>query len=347
MVQKYINFKRPDDWHVHLREGDMLSRVLPFTFKNFGSALVMPNLHKPVTNLLSAQSYYKTICKNIPKDAKFTPHMTIYLTKQLNKAEIKELSNHDYVKAIKMYPRGATTNSESGVLDFTDFYSSFEQMEKSKVVLSIHGEVTDEKIDIFDREKVFIEKVLIEIIKRFPDLKIVLEHITSAEAVNFVNDQNNLAATITVHHLLVNRNAMLSKGIRPDFYCAPILKTESDRLALVSAAISANEKFFLGTDSAPHLERDKISSCGCAGVFNSPLAIPLLLHLFEEYNSLDTIEKFLSINGRKFYGINQQEQTVRYVKRSIPINPIKDIQTKEGKVIVFNPKKALYWEKLS
>ncbi|MDC3081288.1 dihydroorotase [Paracoccaceae bacterium] len=345
MEKTYLDILKPDDWHVHLREGVVLSRVLPFTCDNFGSALVMPNLDNPVTNISLAETYYAEICKQIPKRMKFTPHMTLYLTNCLTKDEIKKVSTHPYIKAIKMYPRGATTNSESGISNIMEFYPLFEAMEKNGVILSIHGEVTDENVDVFEREKVFIERILTKIINNFPNLKVVLEHITSADAVKFVEKHKNIGATITNHHLMVNRNIMLSKGIRPDFYCAPILKTEYDRLALVQAAISGNDKFFLGTDSAPHVNGKKITTCGCAGIFSSPLAVPLLIQLFEEHNSLEKIEKFMSKNGRAFYGVEQQLDRVQYVKRSKSIKPIKDIKTDLGKITVFNPYANLYWER--
>ena len=335
----------PDDWHVHLREGAMLSSVLPFTCKNFRSALIMPNLDTPITNISLAENYYNEICKKIPKGTEFTPNMTLYLTNHLSKDEIKKVSTHEHIKAIKMYPKGATTNSDSGISDFKDFYNLFEVMEESGVILSIHGEVTDEEVDVFKRESVFIEKVLTKIIKQFPGLKIVLEHITSADTVKFINEQSMVAATITIHHMMVNRNIMLSKGIRPDFYCAPILKTEYDRLALVQAATSGNCKFFLGTDSAPHVEGKKIAPCGCAGIFSSPLAIPLLIQLFEEHRSLTKIEPFVSRNGRAFYGLRQHKDRVRYVKRPKSIEVIKDVKTSDGKITVFNPYSEIYWEK--
>ncbi|MDC3090647.1 dihydroorotase [Paracoccaceae bacterium] len=345
MEKTYLDILKPDDWHVHLREGHILSHVLPFTCNNFGSALVMPNLDKPVTNISLAETYYAEISRQIPKGMKFTPHMTLYLTNFLTKDEIKKVSTHQYIKAIKMYPRGATTNSELGISNIMEFYPLFEAMEKNGVILSIHGEVTDEKVDVFEREKVFIERVLTKIINNFPNLRIVLEHITSADAVKFIEKNKNIAATITNHHLMVNRNIMLSKGIRPDFYCAPILKTENDRLALVKAAISGSDKFFLGTDSAPHVDGKKVSPCGCAGIFSSPLAVPLLIQLFEEHNSLEEIEKFMSKNGRAFYGVGQQLDRVRYVKRSKSISTIKDIKTDVGKITVFNPYADLYWER--
>ena len=345
MKNIYLDILKPDDWHVHLREGSILSSVLPFSYNSFGSSLVMPNLNYPITNISLAERYYNEICKQIPKGIKFTPYMTIYLTNNLNRDEIKKVSKHEYIKAIKMYPKGATTNSDSGISDYRDFYHLFEVMEENGVILSIHGEVTDEKVDVFERENVFIEKVLTEIIKQFPNLKIVLEHITSADAVNFIEEQSMIAATITVHHLMVNRNIMLSKGIRPDFYCAPILKTEYDRRALVQAAISGNSKFFLGTDSAPHVEGKKLASCGCAGIFSSPLAIPLLIQLFEEHDSLNKIEPFMCENGRAFYGIKQQKDRIRYVRRSKSIEAIKDIKTNEGKITVFNPYNDIYWER--
>ena len=341
----YLDILKPDDWHVHLRENHILSSVLPYTYDNFGSALVMPNLDNPITNISLAETYYTEICRQIPEGIKFAPHMTLYFTNHLTKDEIKKVSSHEYIKAIKMYPKGATTNSNSGISNIMESYPLFEAMEKNGVVLSIHGEVTDEKVDVFERETVFIERVLTKIINHFPNLKIVLEHITTADTVKFIEEQKMLAATITNHHLMVNRNIMLSKGIRPDFYCAPILKTEYDRRALVQAAISGNGKFFLGTDSAPHIDSKKISTCGCAGIFSSPLAIPLLIQLFEEHNSLNEIEKFISKNGRAFYGIRQNEDRVQYIKRSNPIKAIKDIKTNEGKITIFNPYSELYWEK--
>ena len=345
MEINYLDILKPDDWHVHLREGHILSSVLPYTYDNFGSALVMPNLDNPITNISLAETYYTEICRQIPEGIKFAPHMTLYLTNRLTKDEIKKVGSHEYIKAIKMYPKGATTNSGSGISNITEFYPLFEAMEKNGVILSIHGEVTDEKVDVFERETVFVERVLTKIINHFPDLKIVLEHITAADTVKFIKKQKKIAATITSHHLTVNRNIMLSKGIRPDFYCAPILKTEYDRLALVQAAVSGSGKFFLGTDSAPHIDSKKISTCGCAGIFSSPQAIPLLIQLFEEHDSLNEIEKFISKNGRAFYGIRQNEDKVQYVKRSNPIKAIKVIKTNEGKITVFNPYSKLYWEK--
>ena len=345
MKKTYIDILKPDDWHVHLREGQILSTVLPFTYNSFASALIMPNLENPITDISLAETYYDEICRQIPKEINFTPHMTLYLTSNLSKQQIIKVSTHEYIKAIKMYPKGATTNSNSGISNITEFYPLFEAMEKSGVILSIHGEVTDEEVDVFDREKVFIETKLTQIINHFPNLKIVLEHITSADTVKFINEQKMLAATITNHHLMVNRNIMLSKGIRPNFYCAPILKTEYDRLALVRAAISGNSKFFLGTDSAPHVDSKKFSPCGCAGIFSSPLAIPLLIQLFEEHSSLNKIENFMSRNGRIFYGLNQHNERVRYVKRSKSVNVIKHIKTNQGEIAVFNPYNKLYWEK--
>ena len=345
MKEIYLDILKPDDWHVHLREGPLLSSVFPYTYKNFGSALVMPNLDNPVTNISLAEAYYSEICRQIPEGTQFTPYMTIYLTNDLSKADIKKISVHEYIRAIKMYPKGATTNSDSGVSDFTEYYPLFEAMERNQVILSIHGEVTDEKVDVFEREKVFIEKVLTKIVYQFPNLKIVLEHITSRDAVKFIEEHDKIAATITIHHLMVNRNIMLSKGIRPDFYCAPILKTEYDRRSLVQAAISGSGKYFLGTDSAPHVDWKKISSCGCAGIFSSPLAIPLLIQLFEKHDRLNKIENFISRNGRAFYGVKHQKEVVRYIKRSASIDSIKNIETDEGKINVFNPYGKLYWEK--
>ena len=344
MEKKFLDILRPDDWHVHLREGEILSSVLPFTYETFRSALIMPNLDTPITNISLAENYYNEICKQIPRGIEFTPNMTLYLTNDLSKNEIEKVSNHEYIKAIKMYPKGATTNSDSGISDFKDFYHLFEVMEESGVILSIHGEVTDEKVDVFERESVFIEKVLTKIIKQFPSLKIVLEHITSADAVKFINEQSMVAATITIHHLMVNRNIMLSKGIRPDFYCAPILKTEYDRRALVQAAISGNRKFFLGTDSAPHLDDDKESACGCAGCFTATNTLEILAHIFEEQKSLNKLELFTSINGANFYGKKVNMGKIKLIKNDTPTLFPKKLATPRGKLTIFKPNFETYWE---
>ena len=346
MTRKNVEIIKPDDWHVHLREKDILEHVLPFTYESFKRALVMPNLNPPITSLSQAESYYKEICASIPNKIKFDPLMTLYLSQDINAKLVRGLSDQKIVKAIKMYPKGATTNSELGVSNFSSYYRIFEAMEKYGLVLCLHGEVTDENIDVFDREKVFIDTVLSHLIKSFPNLKVVLEHITTKEAVEFVSDKNDLlAATITLHHLLINRNKLLSQKIRPHFYCAPILKSESDRKMLVEAATSGNRKFFLGTDSAPHFDRNKLSACGCAGVFTSPVTMEYLVQLFYDLGKTDMLENFTSINGALFYGEPTEGKKVKYIYKSIPRKMPKSIRIKNGEINIFDPGIDLHWEK--
>ncbi len=348
MTDKYVEIIKPDDWHVHLREKNVLEKVLPFSYQNFKRALVMPNLKTPITTLDMAASYYEEIVANIPSRIEFTPLLTLYLSDEISVNLIKSLSNHRFIKAIKMYPKGATTNSELGVSDFNSYYRIFEAMEKYGLVLCIHGEVTDENIDVFDREKVFIDSVLSGILKTFPNLKVVLEHITTKEAVEFVSNKNgSLAATITLHHLLINRNKLLSQRIRPHFYCAPILKTETDRKMLVEAATSGMGKFFLGTDSAPHLEKDKISPCGCAGVFTSPVTMEYLVQLFYDLGKIEMLENFTSINGAMFYGEATKGEKVRYRYTNIPKKRHKSIKIKNEELYIFDPSIDLHWERES
>jgi dihydroorotase len=344
MTESSIEIIKPDDWHVHLRDADLLKKILPFTYRNFKRALIMPNLIPPLTRVQQVEAYYASICANLPKDVDFKPLMTMYLSQEISKPIIEEVSVNRIIKAIKMYPKGATTNSEFGVSNFKNFYHIFEAMEKHGVVLCIHGEVTDEDIDIFDREKVFLETVLEDIIRNFPNLKIVIEHITSKVAVEFVAAQNQtLSSTITIHHLLLNRNQLLSQKIRPHFYCAPILKTEQDRQALIKAATSGSSQFFLGTDSAPHAEKDKITDCGCAGIFSSPVAIEYLVQLFSELGKLDKLESFTSVNGALFYGEPVVGNKVKYVMKKKPRSKIGYIKNNADKIWVFDPGIDLYW----
>ena len=348
MVEKYVQIIKPDDWHVHLRENDILKHVLPFTYKNFKRALVMPNLAEPITTLSRAETYYDEICNSIPNEIKFSPLLTLYLSEELSSDLVRDLSNHKIIKAIKMYPKGATTNSELGVSNFSSYYRIFEAMEKYGLVLCIHGEVTDENIDVFDRERFFIDTVLSDLLKSFPNLKVVLEHITSKEAVEFVRSQNDfLGATITLHHLLINRNKLLSRGIRPHFYCAPILKSESDRKILVEAATSGIGKFFLGTDSAPHLEKDKISPCGCAGIFTTPVIMEHLVQLFYDLGKIEMLENFTSINGAIFYGESIEGEKVTYRYTDIPKRKQKSIKIKNEEVHIFDPSIDLHWQRES
>lgn len=306
----------PDDFHVHFRDGDEMKSVVHHTARQFRRALVMPNLQPPITTVSQAGEYWKRIMECIPPGYSFTPIMTLYLTDDTSPEEIHRAVKSGFIGAIKLYPAGATTNSHQGVTHIEKVYPVLERMEElGRIILSIHGEVADPRVDIFDREAVFIDKVLDPLIlRRFPRLNIVLEHVTTAHGVGFVsNVGDNIAATITVHHLLANRNDMLAQGIRPHYYCKPIPKREKDQRALLAAAIS-DKKFFLGTDSAPHARGAKESDCGCAGCFTAHSAIELCATAFEKVNSLDKLEKFISLNGAKFYGLPKNTETITLVR---------------------------------
>ena len=284
-----LKITRPDDWHLHLRDGEALKAVLPHTVRQFARAIVMPNLKPPVRTLSEATAYRDRIIAAIPAGKKFEPLMTLYLTDNTSPEEIISAKSAQFVKAVKYYPAGATTNSEFGVTDIRKCDRVFEAMQQVGMPLLLHGEVTDQAVDVFDREKVFIEQYLIPLRKRFPELRIVFEHVTTADAVQFVMNTPNIAATITPQHLLFNRNAIFKGGIRPHFYCLPILKREKHRQALMEAATSGNPKFFLGTDSAPHSRNNKENSCGCAGCFSALHAMELYAEAFESVYALDKL----------------------------------------------------------
>lgn len=312
---KKLTIARPDDFHLHVRNGDILKTVLPHTARQFARAMIMPNLKPPVTTVEQALAYRMEILQAIPTDLSFTPLMTLYLTAATRVEEIKKAVECEHVYAFKLYPAGATTNSDAGVADITKIYSLLAALEKYDLPLLIHGEVTDETCDIFDRERVFIDRYLLDIIKNFPNLRIVLEHVTTKEAVEFVESAGNkIAATITPQHLLFNRNAMLAGGVKPHFYCLPILKREIHREALVKAATRGNPKFFLGTDSAPHLTHLKENSCGCAGCYNAFAALELYAQAFEDANVLDKLEGFASFYGADFYGLPRNVERVTLEK---------------------------------
>lgn len=299
-----LTIRTPDDWHVHLRDGAMLSDVAHYTARQFGRAIVMPNLAPPVTTVALATAYCDRIRSALGPDQTFEPLMTAYLTDATDPAEIERGFAQNVFTAAKLYPANATTNSAHGVTDFRKIYPVFTVMERIGMPLLLHGEVTDRHVDIFDREAVFIDQILTTIIADFPALKIVFEHITTADAVAFVQAAGpNLGATITPHHLMINRNAIFEGGIRPHLYCLPIAKRERHRLALRKAATSGSPKFFLGTDSAPHAVGDKESACGCAGMFNAPAALETYATVFEQENALDKLEAFASENGPNFYGL--------------------------------------------
>lgn len=306
-----LTIRRPDDWHLHLRDGEMLKRVLPFTARQFARAIVMPNLAPPVTTPDHARAYRDRILAALPQGMDFQPLMTAYLTDETHPAHIAAGHADGSWIAAKLYPAGATTNSSAGVTDIANIYPVLAEMEKIGMVLCVHGEVTDPAIDVFDREAVFIDKVLIPTLGHFPGLKVVFEHLTTKDGVDFVMAAgDNFAATITPQHLMLNRNALFAGGLRPHAYCLPVVKREEHRLAVRAAATGGNPKFFLGTDSAPHPLSGKVSSCGCAGIFNAPYALEAYATVFEEEGVLDRLEGFASLAGPAFYDLPLNEGTV-------------------------------------
>jgi len=310
-----LTITRPDDWHLHLRDGDMLKAVLPDTARQFARAIVMPNLKPPVRMVAEASAYRDRIMAALPEGMTFEPLMTLYLTDNTTPDEIAKAKESGFVKAVKYYPAGATTNSDSGVSDILKVTDALEAMESVGLPLLLHGEVTSADIDMFDREAVFIESILKPLIDKMPSLRIVLEHITTKQAAEFVtNAPDHIGATLTPQHLLYNRNAMFQGGIRPHYYCLPILKRENHREALVAAATSGNKKFFLGTDSAPHVTGAKEASCGCAGIYSAHAAIEFYAEAFEKANALDKLEAFASHFGPDFYGLPRNTDTITLVK---------------------------------
>src|SRR6478609_8772607 len=306
-----LTIRRPDDWHVHLRDGDMLEAVAPWTARQFARAIVMPNLAPPIISVACAEAYRTRILAALPSGTDFTPLMTCYLIDRAEPAELVRGFESDAWVAAKLYPAHATTNSAYGVTDIRTLTPALEAMQRIGMPLLVHGEVTDAEVDIFDREAVFIERVLAGLVRDFPALKIVFEHITTAEAVAFVEGAGaNVAATVTPHHLVINRNALFEGGLRPHAYCLPVAKRERHRLAVRRAATSGSPKFFLGTDSAPHTREAKESACGCAGIFNAPFALETYAAVFEEEGALDRFEAFASENGPLFYGLPLNEGTV-------------------------------------
>jgi dihydroorotase len=311
-----ITLRRPDDWHVHLRDGALLEAVLPFTARSFARAIIMPNLVPPVTTMAAAEAYRRRILAALPPGLDFTPLMTAYLSDDSDPDEIERGRRAGLFAAVKLYPAHATTNSAAGVTDIAKTYRVLERMAALGMPLLVHGEVTDPAIDVFDREAVFIDRILAPLMRRLPELKIVLEHITTREAVDFVESAGaTLAATITPHHLIINRNALFSGGLRPHLYCLPVAKRETHRLALRRAATSGNGKFFLGTDTAPHPIADKERDCGCAGIFAAPAALELYAGVFAEEQALERFEAFASLNGPRFYGLPPNEQRITLARR--------------------------------
>ena len=312
-----LTLTRPDDWHLHLRDGEALAAVLAHTAARFARAIVMPNLKPPVTTVELAAAYRERILAALPAGMTFEPLLTLYLTDNTPPAEIAKAAASGFVKAVKLYPAGATTNSDAGLTDIARAYDALAEMERLGLPLLVHGEVTDPAIDLFDREKVFIDTVLLPLTQRFPRLKVVMEHITTRDAAEFVAaSPANVAATITAHHLLYNRNAIFVGGVRPHWYCLPVLKRETHRQALVAAAISGNPKFFLGTDSAPHAKGAKEAACGCAGCYTAYAAIELYAEAFEEAGALDKLEAFASFFGPDWYGLPRNTGTITLVKEN-------------------------------
>ena len=336
MAVQTLTIRRPDDWHVHLRNGDMLRTVAPYTARQFGRAIVMPNLVPPVTSVEAAADYRNRIAA--AAGASFTPLMTCYLTDQASGDELARGHDDGVWVAAKLYPAGATTNSASGVTNIRNIYPALERMQAIGMPLLLHGEVTDPDVDVFDREAVFIDRILDPLVDDFPDLKIVLEHITTAEAANFVRDAPaTVAATITPQHLHINRNALFAGGLRPHAYCLPVAKREKHRLAVRLAATSGSPKFFLATDSAPHSREAKESSCGCAGIFNAPFALESYAQVFEEEGALDRFEGFASEHGARFYGMPLNDGIVTLVRAETEVP-----EEVEG-LVPFHAGQALRW----
>ena len=337
--------QRPDDLHLHLRDGDMLKVVTPHTSADFGRAIVMPNLIPPVVTTDQARAYRDRILASVPSDHPFEPLMTVYLTEGTDPEDLATGTREGLIRGVKLYPAGATTNSDSGVRDVNNVLPVLEKMAEIGLPLLIHGEVTSPEIDIFDRERVFIETILAPLQQKIPDLKIVLEHITTKDGVDFVKScADNVAATITTHHLIINRNHILVGGIRPHYYCLPVAKREEHRLALRSAAISGDKRFFLGTDSAPHTTGSKESSCGCAGIYSSINTLSCLAHVFEEEEALEKLEGFASLHGAAFYGLSLNPQKTKLVKQQNPVDYPETIAIGEETITVFDPGFPLYWD---
>ncbi|RFU14296.1 dihydroorotase [Rhodobacteraceae bacterium W635] len=343
MTQR-LTIRRPDDWHLHLRDGLMLAGVLPETARHFARAIIMPNLVPPVVTGAAAAAYRDRILAALPEGMEFRPLMTLYLTEETDPDDVAAAHQSGLVTAVKLYPAGATTNSASGVTDFDKVRPVLERMAEIGLPLCIHGEVTMPEVDIFDREKVFIETVLDPLRQRTPGLKVTLEHVTTADGIDYVaGEAGDIAGTITAHHLMIDRNHILVGGIKPHYYCLPVAKRRRHRDALRRAAISGNPRFFLGTDSAPHSDEAKESACGCAGCFTATNTMACLAHVFEEEGALDRLEGFASLHGPARYGLPPNAGTITLVKEDAPVPYPDKIATGAGPVTVFDPGHPLYW----
>ncbi len=340
-----LTIPRPDDWHLHLRDGDMLACVVIDTAAHFGRAIIMPNLVPPVITSADAQAYRSRILAALPDGSEFQPLMTLYLTETTFPDDVVAAAAAGLIFAVKLYPAGATTNSAFGVRDFDKVTPVLEAMAENGIPLCVHGEVTDPDIDIFDREVVFLEQVLEPLRTRIRGLRVVLEHVTTCDGVYYVrNGGDDIAATITTHHLFINRNHILAGGIRPHNYCLPVAKREVHRLALVAAATSGEPSFFLGTDSAPHIDSAKQSGCGCAGIYTAPNTMSCLATLFESEGALDKLEGFVSRHGPAFYRLPVNTQTLTLIKRNTPIEFPDKCETPDGPVTIFDCGQPLYWD---
>ncbi|MCD2179787.1 dihydroorotase [Rhizobium sp. C1] len=339
-----ITLRRPDDWHLHLRDGAMLEGILPETTRHFARAIIMPNLVPPVTTVADASAYRDRILAAIPEGDRFEPLMTLYLTEATEADDVARGKAEGLIHAVKLYPAGATTNSHGGVRNLDKVMPVLERMAEIGLPMCVHGEVTTPEVDIFDREAVFIETVLDPLRQRLPELKVTMEHVTTADGINYIRSaEKNLAGSITTHHLIINRNAILVGGIKPHYYCLPVAKRESHRVALVEAATSGDRRFFLGTDSAPHADPLKECACGCAGCFTATNTMSCLAHVFENAGALDKLEAFASLNGPAWYGLPANEETITLVKHDAPVAYPAKIDTGAGPVTVFDPMFPLYW----
>ena len=337
-----ITLTRPDDWHLHLRDGAILATALPATARCFGRAIVMPNLQPPVATVAQARAYRDRITAALPAGADFEPLMTLYLTEATSPGEIAEAARSDLVHGVKYYPAGATTHSESGVTDLRNAYPALEAMQEHGVPLLMHGEVTDPSVDVFDREAVFIERQLAPLLQDFPALRVVLEHVTTRDGVDFVRAAPpTVGATVTVHHLLLNRNALFDGGLRPHHYCRPLIKRETHRQALVEAATSGHPRFFAGTDSAPHHRHAKESACGCAGVYSAPAALELYAEVFDRMGAIDRLEAFMSFHGADFYGLPRNRGRV-VLERADWTMP-EEIATAEAPIVPLRAGEKVAW----
>ena len=339
-----LTLPRPDDFHVHFRDGAMLRAVVPETARDFGRAIVMPNLVPPVVTVADAVAYRGRIADAIPEGRDFTPLMTLYLTEDTDPGDVVTGAREGIITAVKLYPAGATTNSASGVRDMDKVMGVLEAMAGAGVPLCVHGEVTDPEVDIFDREAVFIDTVLDPLRRRLPELRVTMEHVTTRDGVDYIaSADTNLAGSLTTHHLIINRNHILAGGIRPHYYCLPVAKRELHRQALRRAAVSGDRRYFLGTDSAPHVDAAKETGCGCAGCFTATNTLPLLAHVFEEEAALEQLAGFVSHHGAAWYGLDAATATVTLEKTDAPVPFPARIETGDGPVTVFDPGFDVFW----